>query len=525
MSQPECQAGEDSNIENNLITMTALDISIEALRRKNQRLAVNSLPEHILLNIIFLILLEANNKYYKALCILSQVSAGWALLIRESPSLWGLIDFNHPAQIQHIALSRSKESLINIIDSLSDKQGGNDPLIARLIPQSHRWRSVKYYGFPSRCWLDSLNDVQVPALKYLDIHLAVCPRMLDLFQGEAPSLKHLRLWGCSINWRSDMLSGLHTLHLNGVYPTCPSVDDLINVLRASPTLVNFDLSHFKCEAPSDDSALRAKPVDLPHLVTYKLYDLPLLATQALLRVVRIPACTQLTLDVRTRTPSDLFDASMDHAAAVMNNILASKNDRSRTSFHVTQETIFIQRWQEDTRRLELEVTVRGAMDFNLMERLVKIFESPQVVDLDKLIINSMLGDLSLSLLQPIFCSSLRSRCLSIKGWSSMEEVLRYIGEPIIVEGTTRWPLPTLQTIKLVRARPRVNVLLDIFKRRYGADPDSHSVSVGLPSSVERPAALETLAINTPFDNADAAEVDQLKRMLGNGVLEWESSKG
>ncbi|KAG8855048.1 hypothetical protein FRB96_007243 [Tulasnella sp. 330] len=127
MGQPDGQVGEDSNSENNLI-VTALDVSTEKLRQGNERQAIYSLPENTLVDIFFLILLEAKRKYYnKTLYISSQVSTGWALLIRKSPSLWSLINFDQSAQLPHIALSRSKESPIDIINRRNEL-GSNGPL-------------------------------------------------------------------------------------------------------------------------------------------------------------------------------------------------------------------------------------------------------------------------------------------------------------------------------------------------------------------------------------------------------------
>ncbi|KAG8890716.1 hypothetical protein FRB98_006220 [Tulasnella sp. 332] len=525
MSKLGGHVAEDSESENNLIMMKAPNV--EELRRRNQRQPISNIPEHILLD-IFLIVLEDTKlwAYYITLHILSQVSADWALLIRESPSLWCLINFHDSAEIHHIAFSRSKDSPIDIIYSLSDERGGNDPLIARLILQSHRWRSLEYYGFPNRCWLDDLHGVQAPKLERLDIHVAVRPRVLELFRGEAPALKYLYLSGCSIDWRSNMLSGLKTLHLYSIEPTCPSVDDLVNILCASPTLLNFDLCYLKCEAPRDDLTLYTRPIELLYLETFSLCDLPLLTVQSLLRVLRIPACIQLTLDVRPETPLDLFDASMDHILSVMNKILASKKESSRSSFLIMDDTVTIQRWPVDTGRLKLNVSVRGdaGMDSILMERLVKVFESPRAVDLENLALKgSASTDFPSSLIQPIFRSSLRSRCLRISGRIWMDETLRCLGEPITVDGTTRWPLLSLQTIELVRFPPKINILLDMVKRRYEADPDLDNIVAG-SRSMERPAALNKLGIETPFNDADAAEVQRLKSILGEGVVEWKSSE-
>ncbi|KAG8855047.1 hypothetical protein FRB96_007242 [Tulasnella sp. 330] len=297
-----------------------------------------------------------------------------------------------------------------------------------------------------------------------------------------------------------MLSGLRTLILVGVEPLLPSVEELVSILGASPALVNLKLASFECGAPNGDFALHARPVEVLHLGTLMLFRLPLIATQSLLRLLRVPAYTLLELSVQSETPSDLFDASMDHITAVMCNILASKDKESRSY-----------------------VVVLGAPGSTLVKRLVKAFELQRAVELEGLLFDWSSAEPIQSLIQPVLHSSLRSQYLTIRDWNPVEGAPRCLEEPITVDGTTLWPLPALTTIELVRSRPKTDVLIDMIKRRYKLDTNLGGSDVGL-RSVERPVALETFAIDTPFDAADAAEVDRLKSMLGEGVLKWECSK-
>ncbi|KAG8886583.1 hypothetical protein FRB97_000002 [Tulasnella sp. 331] len=516
------EAASDSSWEDNLIVTKALDLSIKELRQKDDQQSIKSLPATILLDIFFIVLkADEDYAYYETLYTLSQVSAGWALIIRQSPSFWRLINFNHSAQIHDIALSRSKESPIDIIDSMSGELGSNDSLITRLIPQSHRWRSMKYCGSTDHCWVDRLSSIHAPALEHLDINVSMRPRILELFRGEAPSLKYLHLWGCSIDWRSNMLSGLRTLQLNAIAPVPPSVEELVNVLRASPTLIKLILSRFECAASSSDSPL-ARPVELVHLMMFKLYDLPHHATHSLLRVLRIPKCTQFALNVRSETPPDLFDASTSHIIAVVNNILASEPEISLSSLQITEDTISLQRWRTTTYRMELEVTLHGSLRMAQMASFVGVFNSPRAVNFDNLIINSMSQGIPLSSILPIFRSACRSQHLHMIGWESTDEAFKCLGQPITIDGTTRWPLPALKTISLGPFQPKTQVLLDMVRRRYEADSGLDGMDGGA-RSVERPVALEKLAISAPFKNTDAAEVSRLKSMLGEGVLEWDAS--
>ncbi|KAG8878023.1 hypothetical protein FRB98_006413 [Tulasnella sp. 332] len=500
-------------------------INAQELRQRNETQAIYSLPEHILLDIFLYILLEAKeyDRYYENICLLSLVSAGWASLIRDSPSLWGFIHCSHSAQTHDIALSRSKQSPIDIIvKRKAGKRRCDTTLIQRLITQRHRWRSVNYIGLYERCWLVDLLGVQAPALEDLQVLLAGSSYMADLFGGQASSLKYLHLSGCAVDWSSNMLSGLRTLKLSSLYSFGPSVDEVVKILRASPTLVDLDLGDFECAVPNDGRELQAKPVELPHLAKFKFGRLPLLATQALLRVLRIPKCLDFTLHVQSDTSTGLFDASMYHITSVVQNILASKIVKFQPSIDISGGEIRVERRDKTADLLQLSVAIGGDLQPTQIERLVKVLESPRAVDPDKPLITRLWDDIPLSTILPILLSSCRIQHLKMTGMTPgeggcLDGVLRCLGEPITTDNTTRWPIPMLKTITMNHIQPDIDVLLDMVRHRYGADLDLDSAEAGL-QSVERPAALETLAISYPFQNSDVEKVQRLRSVLGEGVL-------
>ncbi|KAG9007528.1 hypothetical protein FRB94_014297 [Tulasnella sp. JGI-2019a] len=63
---------------------------------------------------------------------------------------------------------------------------------------------------------------------------------VDLFQGNAPKLESLELSYLGLrNWGSNILSGLHDIHLHHIF--CPSTTDILAVLFLCPGIETLDI--------------------------------------------------------------------------------------------------------------------------------------------------------------------------------------------------------------------------------------------------------------------------------------------
>ncbi|KZV81898.1 hypothetical protein EXIGLDRAFT_703146 [Exidia glandulosa HHB12029] len=137
---------------------------------------------------------------------------------------------------------------------------------------------------------------------------------IPLFGGvRPPQFKVLTLWGAPIGWgpyvQEALLSELGCLELGLLYGPCtPTLDQLFSVLRASPSLLRFELNN--CELPKVASdwplALEANIIELPKLKDLEIRGLSGTIAKKLVELVPTPNLAVLTVEL------DEFDFD-DHA--------------------------------------------------------------------------------------------------------------------------------------------------------------------------------------------------------------------
>ncbi|KAG8882479.1 hypothetical protein FRB97_008208 [Tulasnella sp. 331] len=281
-------------------------------KRYNKLLPIHMLPDEILLSIFVLSLCEVSGKhYYWRLMDLSRVSSDWAKMVKNSPSLWGLLDSALSAATQAQVLVMSKESPLEVVNDY--------PLagfMARAVEVCHRWRAFEYRGMSFNIEEDliALEGKLVPRLEELKINRG-SPSCLkiNLFGGKADRLRHVSLVGFSLPWDAAMLSGLRTLILVNLGTTAPSEEEVINMLCASPALVELTLRLFACER-SGSTAQRGS-IELPVLTAFTLHEIDnleiritegTLTSELVARLVSLVDHPELSLElVITPMPDDI----------------------------------------------------------------------------------------------------------------------------------------------------------------------------------------------------------------------------
>ncbi|KAG8864843.1 hypothetical protein FRB96_003429 [Tulasnella sp. 330] len=218
-------------------------------------------------------------------------------------------------------------------------------------------------------------------------------------------------------------------------------------------------------------------------------------------MLRIPKCANFTLK----------------------NILASKTAKPQSFVEIKRDEIRVEHGGKDAGQLGLSIATREGLYESQVEKLVKVLELPRAIDPGRLIILKRFEDIPLLVIMPIPRSSSGFQHIQMSsgafgGEECADRVLRFLGQPITVDGTTRWSIPTLKMITN-SARPDTDVLLDMVTQRYAADPDMDGIDMGL-RSVERLVALERFSIDQPYQDFDAAKVH-----LINKIWERESSNG
>lgn len=160
--------------------------------------------------------------------------------------------------------------------------------------------------------LSNFTDI-APLLDTLYVECLNTSRCLvpdDFLRGGTPSLRSLGLVNCDIRWANiPFASTLTHLHLSHEYPLRyegrPSVRELVNALRGTPSLVELELRNY-LPKPSNTSSADSLSVALRSLTQVTLED-DVDSVVIFTSVIRIPKATSVTLefDWHLRSAADL----------------------------------------------------------------------------------------------------------------------------------------------------------------------------------------------------------------------------
>ncbi|KAG8996569.1 hypothetical protein FRB93_000711 [Tulasnella sp. JGI-2019a] len=204
---------------------------------------IHRLPVELLIKIFICAVeidgLNTPDDYQDSVLALALVCKAWAEITR-SPELWTVvIDSNSSPKN---ALDRSASRLLVVKTGLN-----TDPCFWQAVTRNlHRWQSAS---------LSIDSDAQISALEMDGAPELTEPRLtaywdheenpgafleVDLFQGNAPKLESLELSYLGLrNWGSNILSGLHDIHLHHIF--CPSTTDILAVLFLCPRIETLEI--------------------------------------------------------------------------------------------------------------------------------------------------------------------------------------------------------------------------------------------------------------------------------------------
>ncbi|KAF6766128.1 hypothetical protein DFP72DRAFT_865646 [Ephemerocybe angulata] len=185
----------------------------------------------------------------------SHVCRRWRDIAIADPILWSDIGAIH-LRFTPIMLARSKSA----------------PLVVKL----KRLRSLDIFARESEIDFQSVLSKcpgRAPILERLILHAG------GFLQGGAPSLRYLKVVGCTLPWKAmeKWMSGLTVLNLHNeghaFNNRVPSTANLQQVLRHLPNLKVLELLHFLPRSPWPEVIPSGPPVvSLPRLLSLKLYD-------------------------------------------------------------------------------------------------------------------------------------------------------------------------------------------------------------------------------------------------------------
>lgn len=233
--------------------------------RVEQRSSLLNLPIELFLLIVKNVLSQPHEydvgSYYGQLTGLCLVCKDWADNIHSHPELWTHVDLSVSQELLRTVLLRSGGLPLDIKGSV-----GSFSVAGRIRLEAHRWRSLTVSSNDGRI-MDNFLAKPAPCLQQLTL---LGPwkwvASANVFEGTAPKLEEVVLQSCAVSWKSPILSDLTKLTLHRISENCPHLDDLLDILAASPRLrdlkIGFTTIHI---SPSS-----SRRVTLPNLRSLNL---------------------------------------------------------------------------------------------------------------------------------------------------------------------------------------------------------------------------------------------------------------
>lgn len=249
--------------------------------------SIRSVPEELLAAIFALVLEPGVHRFARTRTTLALVSRDWNRTIYETPSFWTSIDGSQSRQQVDLSLQHSQQASLKVrFDSMDFYHEDGLKNFEEVCRHRSRWGSAQ---FPLRGEPSTWTWLANPAPLVEHISLLGCPGAdVDLFRGDAPRLRSVRLMKLSIPWSGSMLAGLTVLDLAEIEWNAPSVQEMASILQASPDLKILALHsiHF----PFPDALSHPSSIHFPHLESLTLSKMDSEIIQYFLTVIQSPPC-------------------------------------------------------------------------------------------------------------------------------------------------------------------------------------------------------------------------------------------
>ncbi|KAG8900090.1 hypothetical protein FRC00_014525 [Tulasnella sp. 408] len=224
-----------------------------------------NLPSEMFWLIVKYILSESgqndNATYYGQLTRLCLVCKDWAVSIRSHRLLWTYVDLSVSRELLQAVLSRSGGSPLDIVGPVESLS------VAGMIQaEAHRWRSLTILSNDGNI-MNFLLAQPAPRLQKLTLlgpDEWVAPA--NVFGSTAPMLEEVVVQTCALSWRSPILSDLTKLTLHRVGHSWPNLDELLDILAASPRLRDLKVAFTTVHVPPANP----RRVNLPELRSLQL---------------------------------------------------------------------------------------------------------------------------------------------------------------------------------------------------------------------------------------------------------------
>ncbi|KAG8880967.1 hypothetical protein FRB97_000291 [Tulasnella sp. 331] len=354
----------------------------------------------------------------------------------------------------------------------------------------------------------------MPLLKDLRVmHIYSTDRHINIPEEKLRRLRHLKLTG-RVYFEPGVLSGLETLHLEGLADAaCPSVSQLITVLRGSPTLIQLTLQNVK---PAGLVPSNSPLIKLGRLIDLDLTNLPLQLTHDIISIARIPRCRRLTVVVENETPSGkVLDTQTAHLKPVIRSILR----RVESSFVELKSGSFglsTPRSGDDS--FSLRLALPSASFMNLRSWLNDTLDSTSPTHSIDLTISTPLNARSQVTGAPFLNKMDQVTSLNLDpGTAHCGAWMDYLSAPFLQSNNTlQWPLPNLNRLIISNPLLSPDRLVQMLRNRYGR---SKVKQEGWPE--KRPARLEMISLLS-MHTIRKEDVDIIEEIVKGSVdMDWD----
>ncbi|KAG8985136.1 hypothetical protein FRB93_006088 [Tulasnella sp. JGI-2019a] len=489
---------------------------------------IRELAVELLLEIFNNTLAVDDQNHYDQLYVLALVCKAWWLLIKSTPEFWRFVDGTNSNW--RVALERSKLHPLRVILDLYGLQlvegyhpGNKDAYWSSIIRHTSRWRYANL-ELDTRAHLPACEDLApITESFFLTLRRRVpeTPRLL-LFGDSNPKLKELSLTNVALrNWSLPWLTGLRYLSLWELKDHAPTLLELRNVLCNSPELKVLRLGKIGF---TTIPALDLPPVHLPRLKKLDVRLLDPLTIPYLLSGATAPNCPKV--NISTTNYSLIVPAIVSTACAeflypsLISRLTRSHQlkiliRRSRCIFHVVGDNDAL----HPSMHVRLDYLSEQDIFAGWMVPLLAQLPSSASPEVSVELFSSC----GLNPLELVNTLRLIPNMTSLETWDKsvcLDELIRALSSPEMVDGRARWMWPKLRHLRLQRLSldlPSVDIL-KMVQNRSGLDKDGEQGNM-----LDWPEPITELRIPDGYAMDDKT-YDAIRAIVGPGATMMMSRK-
>lgn len=286
-----------------LAVESAAIVQIKAIYRgRNCFIPLHQFPIEVLMKIIHFSL-DTEVDYYDDLTSRRLICSYWKEIIDVHPRFWSVLhnDMTH-SQVR-MCLGRSEAAPLAVYYVREDTMSEQDvTFILATTLHVDRWEIHKIVvnTFGGARW--PYLEQAAPRLRELCITVGASPHEpwqapTNLFSGEAPFLQDVELRGFPIFWNTGVLNSLHSLALSNIGEPGPTVQELVDILVASPALKTLKLQSLSFhDTPGKPWTTHVTGIPLPDLTTLHIEGVAPVVAAYLLGSLDVPERASLSLE-------------------------------------------------------------------------------------------------------------------------------------------------------------------------------------------------------------------------------------